>query len=102
MGYFSNGTEQIMYEEDYCDKCVHRVDCPIMTLHLLWNYDAVGENADKTKAFALNELIPIKEGGIGNEKCNMFHKGKPPNEPLTNRQQMLEKEYYENIRGKNV
>ena len=26
MGYFSNGTEGMMYEEEYCDKCWHGGD----------------------------------------------------------------------------
>ena len=67
MGYFSNGTEGMGYEEAYCYKCLHQQDCPIWALHLLWNYE---QFKDETKATALEMLIPRK--GISNEQCTMF------------------------------
>jgi hypothetical protein len=70
MGYFSNGTEGDIYERQYCFRCVHENPtrgCPVMSLHLLYAYGAEGD----MKA-ALNDLIPRKENGIGNEKCTMF------------------------------
>ncbi len=77
MGYFSNGTEGEMYMEHYCYRCMNWRDngtgtegCPIIDLHLLWNYDAVGKDADKTKATALSQFIPITK--TENGECTMF------------------------------
>lgn len=70
MAYFSNGTEGIDYQEKYCRLCIHDIDsqCPVIMLHLLWNYEAVN---DKVKSLALNTLIPVD--GIENKQCKMFH-----------------------------
>jgi hypothetical protein len=77
MGYFSNSTEGMLYEERYCaNGCVHYnpdaehpTGCPVWWLHWLWNYDAAGQNKDETKEIALQLFIP--RAGIGNEECNM-------------------------------
>lgn len=39
MGYFSNGSEGMDYQEHYCSKCIHaaKQDCPVWLLHLLHN-----------------------------------------------------------------
>ena len=76
MAYFPNGTDYDYYAELYCNKCVHRVKgelCPVIVLHYLWNYDAVGEKADKTKRTALGTLWPQKPDGIHNAACAMFY-----------------------------
>lgn len=72
MAYFSNGIEGEAYEAQYCQRCIHYAEglCPVLMLHTLWNYDAVGENADADKALALNVLIPRK--GIENLRCTVF------------------------------
>lgn len=77
MGYFANGSEGDWYTERYCMKCVNWRDngtgsegCPVIDLHMLWNYDAIGKKADKVKAEALSHFIPIE--GIGNAQCVMF------------------------------
>lgn len=83
MGYFSNGTEGMDYEERFCSRCVNWRDngdgrgygCPIIDLHSLWNYDAVGEKADKAKTQALNHFIP--RTGLYNDQCVMFQEAKP-------------------------
>lgn len=76
MAYFANGSEGMYYEARYCNRCVHGQDeekmCPIMELHLLWNYDAVGEKADADKKLALNLLWPRSKGGLSNEDCKFF------------------------------
>lgn len=74
MTYFANGTEGDIFEEMYCSRCIHApqyeaeppVDCPILTLHRMWNYDAVGEKADQTKHLALELFIPR------GKDCSMF------------------------------
>ena len=77
MGYFSNGSEGLYYQEEFCLKCVNWTDngsgsegCPIMDLHSRWNYDAIGKDADVVKQQALSHFIP--RSGICNEKCTMF------------------------------
>ncbi|MBC5648486.1 hypothetical protein [Christensenella tenuis] len=57
MGYFSNGTEGVLYEEMYCEKCIHYEDCAVLGLHFANNYD----EANKKDSF-LHELIPYKDG----------------------------------------
>ena len=88
MGSFSNGTEGMIYQEQWCFNCVNYKDygCPIWDLHLLWVSDAVSarnvEYADTyvsdkfkeqspafVKMFALDAFIPA-----GNKECTMFVK----------------------------
>ena|ERR1700742_1877263 len=71
MGYFSSGTEGLMYEERYCYQCIHyEAGCPILNEHFCHNYDK-----DEKKRAILDWLIPRKKDGLGNEKCTMFYKG---------------------------
>lgn len=69
MGYFSNGTENMAYQEQYCYRCAHYNggDCPVMILHELHNYD----ECNKTDSM-LHRLIPLTKDGLGNEQCAMF------------------------------
>lgn len=71
MGYFSNGTEGMIYEERYCERCIHYGDeeegCPIWMAHLLYNYDEANNDAS-----VLNILIPINKENGENEQCTMF------------------------------
>jgi len=69
MGYFSNGTEGLVYQEDYCFNCVHDINegCPVWNLHLMYSY----ELANKPGSF-LDELIPKSKEGCYNEECRMF------------------------------
>ena len=66
MGYFSNGTEGDMYEQEYCYQCIHDENCAVWEAHLIYNYDEC--NNEKS---ILHTLIPRK--GAYNEKCNMFY-----------------------------
>jgi hypothetical protein len=70
MAYFSNGSDQSYYENMYCNRCVHDVGCRVFGLHLEWNYEAVGEDADLTKKEALDTLWP--RDGLHNGACAMF------------------------------
>lgn len=57
MGYFSNGTEGLVYQEQYCYRCVYwddDVGCPIWFLHELH----VGEPEWQP---TLDRLIPMVE-----------------------------------------
>lgn len=78
MAYFPNGTSGAIYEEQYCANCVHEGDldgpgCPIMLLHLLYNYDQCSNGkTGKTIKSVLGTLIPETEDGLGAEQCSMF------------------------------
>lgn len=65
MGYFSNGTEGILYEEDYCDRCLHQEGCPVWDAHLLYSYRDCNDETS-----ILHMLIP--KLGISNGQCLMF------------------------------
>ena len=79
MAYFSSGSEGSHYTQKYCDRCIHGDGpCPVLWLHLEWNYEAIGNATKKT---ALNTLWPVTADGIHNEACKLFHdKGESDNE----------------------
>ena len=62
MGYFSNGTEGIIYQQKYCNNCWHDRDqtCAVWLAHLLHN----GKSE-------LNQIIPI-DVESHNMECKMF------------------------------
>lgn len=71
MGYFSNGSEGDYYEAQYCNRCVHHTTargCPVLDLHLLYNYDQLKKDSTRR---ALEMFIPAAPNG-GNEQCRMF------------------------------
>jgi hypothetical protein len=72
MGYFSNGTEGMEYEAQYCDRCVHQKPddggCAVWLAHMLHNYDECNNNDS-----ILHLLIPRTDGGLTNGQCAMFH-----------------------------
>lgn len=74
MGYFSNSTEGMFYQEEYCEKCEHgRGDnCPVWSLHLLYSYKLCN-----TPDNFLDDLIPRNHDGCYNEKCKMFTNIRP-------------------------
>lgn len=67
MGYFSNGTEGLEYQDLYCTKCIHDGDCAVWDMHQLYNYD----QKDLDKKAMLEILIPRRADGF-NGKCRMF------------------------------
>ena len=79
MGYFANGTEGLLYEEEWCQRCIHFDDineedelleakpCAVWEAHLLYSYQEAN-NPDSV----LNMLIPLRDDGLGNEKCQLF------------------------------
>ena len=80
MGYFSNGTEGMAFEEAWCSRCVHSdisgdreigVDpaCPVWFAHQLFAYDLCNEEEHAGKVI-LDMLIPQRD--LANE-CAMFH-----------------------------
>lgn len=79
MAYFPNGTSGMIFAEHFCDHCRNMIDrndgrgpgCPIMDLHMLWNFDAIGKDADKVKHKALEHFIPSGKDGEFDE-CSMF------------------------------
>ena len=77
MAYFANGSEGSMFEEQFCSRCVHEKPddggCMVWLLHLLWNYDAVGKDADETKHMALDLLMPDGKTATELPTCSMFY-----------------------------
>lgn len=68
MGYFSNGSEGMDYELNYCDKCVHQnPHCAVWEAHVLRNY----EDCNRPESI-LHMLIPRSKDGLSNEQCRMF------------------------------
>lgn len=88
MAYFSNGSEGTAAANRWCERCVHGVHqqpCPVMWLHLEWNYEQhpeiyekrldnasqVRAGVERTKRAALETLWPTGEDGWPAE-CKMF------------------------------
>ena len=65
MGYFSNGTEGMGYQEKYCWHCAHDGGCAVWDAHLLCNCSEVVSNE-----CVLGLLIPTKD--MENQACKMF------------------------------
>lgn len=78
MGYFSNGTEGMDYQDRYCARCVHNEDdpdkpgCPVWGAHLFYNRDQAENVAVKG---ILDSLIPVD--GLRNGECRMFRAKQP-------------------------
>lgn len=71
MAYFSNSTEGLDYQEQYCNKCLHNMvdeSCPVWEAHLIYNYQECN-NPDSILHF----LIPRSKDKLSNEQCRMFY-----------------------------
>lgn len=72
--YFSNGQHGDLYEEKWCNRCIHQGDdeqgesCPVWMLHFMWNDEW---HDDETKRAALDWFIPRRQGEDFPE-CAMF------------------------------
>lgn len=75
MGYFPNGTSGMLYQEEWCVRCVHDVneDCPVWAAHLMYSSRDCNDPAS-----ILHMLIPIAEDGLSNERCLMFAEDRDP------------------------
>lgn len=65
MAYFSNGTEGMIYQHDFCSRCIHNGNCSVWEAHLIYNYRECNN-----KESILHLLIP--RNGTENEQCTMF------------------------------
>ena len=76
MGYFSNGTEGMDYQERFCNRCVHdkNQDCPVWLVHLVFNYEQLKNHPKQHGPMRelLSALIPERADHLGNEQCKMF------------------------------
>lgn len=74
MGYFSNGSSGMDYEYCYCWQCLHKENCPIWDIHLMFNYEQFetvnGNQQLNNIGKILNEFIP--QEGCSNGKCKMY------------------------------
>jgi hypothetical protein len=71
MGYFSNGSEGMDYQAQWCDRCVNYgpedgPGCAVWEAHMLYNY-AECNNEESI----LHVLIPRTKDGW-NAQCRMF------------------------------
>jgi hypothetical protein len=76
MGYFSNGSEGMYYEERFCSRCVHRGNdetggCVVWLAHLLYSYTEC--NSTSNAKHILDLLIPPAKDKLSNDQCAMFH-----------------------------
>lgn len=82
VGYFSNGTDGMIFEEQWCSRCVHsdhrpgkeigdrdNPPCPVWMAHLVFAYDLCNKTEDPGKQI-LEMLIEHKDD-CSNE-CKMF------------------------------
>ena len=89
MGYFANGTEGMIFEEQWCSRCVHSdvspgreigVDppCPVLFAHTLFSYDLCNQKEHPGKVI-LDSLIPTRTVKASDgfdvfvNECAMFH-----------------------------
>ena len=76
MGYFANSSEAIVYQETYCENCVHGQGedgpegCPVMEAHFLFGYDLCNKKEHPGKIM-LDMLIP-RGKKASNKECIMF------------------------------
>jgi hypothetical protein len=88
VGYFSNGTEGLMYQEAYCFRCQNwgkdklsessgQPGCPVWDAHLFYAYEEC--NSKSNAKMILDMLIPLVDhtfkDGIThkiNGECSMF------------------------------
>ena len=77
MGYFSNGTEGMMYEEQYCSRCVHQDaghdGCPVWNMHLFYSYQLCNDKEHPGKVMLDMLIPPDKKHPSFNGQCTMFH-----------------------------
>ena len=79
MGYFSNHTEFLAYQDSYCFRCQNykkikelkydEEGCPILELHILEK--ALSKPTKSYKEFFCSIFIPRKKNGK-NDKCLFF------------------------------
>lgn len=80
MGYFSNGTEGQIYQDQYCRRCIYYgppegPGCPVWGAHLFYSYELCNVPAEESPGKAiLDMLIPMSPDRLSNEQCRMFQK----------------------------
>jgi hypothetical protein len=87
MGYFSNGSEGMNYEEKYCEHCQNWrlrkgemiAGCPVWDLHYRFNTEQLEEKNVKE---ILETLIP--KAGVWNDTCAMYLPNKSEKEAIDN------------------
>ncbi len=66
MGYFPNGTAGMIFEEEWCDKCLHQCDCAVWDAHMFKNY----EECNKEDSILHWLITKTKEDSA--KECKMF------------------------------
>ncbi len=78
MAYFPNSTSAELYQEEYCERCIHWTDngsgslgCPIMDAHFMYCYELCNQKQHPGKVI-LDMLIPDDKERCQAAKCNFF------------------------------
>lgn len=98
MGYFSNGTEGMAYQERYCAHCRNCGDeksdfgCAVWDLHTLYQgeRDYSAEDGGPVGRL-LDSLIPRVQGGLYNGLCLMYREKKDPAQEVLGQMTLLER-----------
>jgi len=73
MAYFSNGTEAMQFQDEYCYNCINDSDktkgCTVWLLHLQYAYDECNNKGNAKQM--LDALIPMDEKTGFADKCSM-------------------------------
>lgn len=81
MGYFANGTEAEIFQDEFCEGCAHwKLDeesdshgCPVFDAHFLFQRDQLNSEGKKEGPVAgILSLLIAEKDGLRNE-CQMFH-----------------------------
>jgi len=91
MAYFSNGTEGMMYQAEYCDNCINYRErdpwpelkwCSIWDLHMHHNSDQnIKTKLGKALINVLETLIPTDKETHFASECSMFIRADEVSEP---------------------
>lgn len=90
MAYFANGTEAMIFEEQWCRRCVHRdheaigeaPPCPIWMAHFMYAYELCNEEEHPGKVMLdmliSEEWVDAPDGHkYPKQECKMFVEGDP-------------------------
>jgi hypothetical protein len=93
VGYFSNGTEGMIFEEQWCSRCVHsdyqpgkeigdrdNPACPVWMAHLLFAYELGGAESENDPGKQILDILiehriedAVDGFGVPVNECRMFH-----------------------------
>lgn len=87
MGYFSNGTEGLMFKEAWCFRCAHWKDegdgrgpgCPVMDAHFIYAHEECNSKSNAKNILEMlidHKIVTANDGfGASRNECKMFLPG---------------------------